>query len=221
VKIDRKRKAPVTQLLRIFGFGSNEEIAKAFEDVDTGEVKYIEATLKKDDAQTLEDSYLEIHKRLRPGDLVTVESARTIIDPMFFRFDRYDLSRVGRYKANQRLNIDSKKSKAEGLLVKDDLVRIVTEMIRMNNTPGSLPDDIDHLGNRRIRAVGELVQLKLRVGFARLRRGVQDRMSMFDRSSLQPVQLVNYKLLTSVVRDFFSSDTAPNPSSSARFTSSC
>lgn len=205
VKIDRKRKAPVTQLLRIFGFGSNEEIAKAFEDVDTGEVKYIEATLKKDDAQTLEDSYLEIHKRLRPGDLVTVESARTIIDPMFFRFDRYDLSRVGRYKANQRLNIDSKKSKAEGLLVKDDLVRIVTEMIRMNNTPGSLPDDIDHLGNRRIRAVGELVQLKLRVGFARLRRGVQDRMSMFDRSSLQPVQLVNYKLLTSVVRDFFSS----------------
>lgn len=203
VKIDRKRKAPVTQILRIFGFNSNEEILKAFADVDTGELKHIEATLKKDDVETLEDSYLEIHKRLRPGDLVTVESARSIIDPMFFRFDRYDLSRVGRYKANQRLG--TPKSKAEGLLMKEDMVRIVSEIIRMNNTPGSIPDDIDHLGNRRIRAVGELVQLKLRVGFARLRRGVQDRMSMFERATLQPVQLVNYKLLTSVVRDFFSS----------------
>lgn len=202
VKIDRKRKAPVTQLLRIFGFGSNEEITKAFEKLDTGEIKHIEATLKRDEAQTLDDSYLEIHKRLRPGDLVTVESARSIIDPMFFRFDRYDLSRVGRYKVNQRLSIEKK---VTGLLDRDDFVRIVSEIIRMNNTPGSIPDDIDHLGNRRIRAVGELVQLKLRVGFARLRRGVQDRMSMFDRSSLQPVQLVNYKLLTSVVRDFFSS----------------
>jgi DNA-directed RNA polymerase subunit beta len=203
VKIDRKRKAPVTQILRIFGFNSNEEILKAFADIDTGELKHIEATLKKDDVETLEDSYLEIHKRLRPGDLVTVESARSIIDPMFFRFDRYDLSRVGRYKANQRLG--TPKSKAEGLLMKEDMVRIVSEIIRMNNTPGSIPDDIDHLGNRRIRAVGELVQLKLRVGFARLRRGVQDRMSMFERATLQPVQLVNYKLLTSVVRDFFSS----------------
>lgn len=202
VKIDRKRKAPVTQILRIFGFGSNEEITKAFEKVDVGEVKHIEATLKRDEAQNLDDSYLEIHKRLRPGDLVTVESARSIIDPMFFRFDRYDLSRVGRYKVNQRLGIEKKST---GLLDRDDFVRIVSEIIRMNNTPGSIPDDIDHLGNRRIRAVGELVQLKLRVGFARLRRGVQDRMSMFDRSSLQPVQLVNYKLLTSVVRDFFSS----------------
>lgn len=203
VKIDRKRKAPVTQILRIFGFNSNEEILKAFASVDTSDIKHIEATLKKDDVETVEDSYLEIHKRLRPGDLVTVESARSIIDPMFFRFDRYDLSRVGRYKANQRLG--TPKSKSEGLLMKDDIVRIVSEIIRMNNTPSAIPDDIDHLGNRRIRAVGELVQLKLRVGFARLRRGVQDRMSMFERATLQPVQLVNYKLLTSVVRDFFSS----------------
>ncbi len=202
VKIDRKRKAPVTELLRIFGFASNEEMAAAFKEVDTGKVKHIEATLKKDEAQTLDDSYLDIHKRLRPGDLVTVESAKGIIDPMFFRFDRYDLSPVGRFKLNQRLVTEKKKG---GLLDRDDLVAIVREVIRLNNDPQGAPDDIDHLGNRRIRAVGELVQMKLRVGFARLRRGVQDRMSMFDRSQLQPVQLVNYKLLTSVVRDFFAS----------------
>ena len=133
---------------------------------------------------------------------MTVESAKGIVDPMFFRFDRYDLSSVGRFKLNQRLSLKNKKA---GLLDRDDLVAIVSEVIRLNNDPDAVPDDIDHLGNRRIRAVGELVQLKLRVGFARLRRGVQDRMSMFDRSSLQPVQLVNYKLLTSVVRDFFAS----------------
>src|SRR3989344_1858039 len=197
VKIDRKRKAPVTELLRIFGFGSNEEIISAFSAVDAGPLRHIEATLKKDEAQTADDSYLEIHKRLRPGDLVTVESAKGIVDPMFLRFDRYDLSSVGRFKLNQRLSLKNKKA---GLLDRDDLVAIVSEVIRLNNDPDAVPDDIDHLGNRRIRAVGELVQLKLRVGFARLRRGVQDRMSMFDRSSLQPVQLVNYKLLTSVVR---------------------
>ncbi len=202
VKIDRKRKAPVSQLLRIFGLASSAEILNAFKDVDTGKVKHLEATLKKDEAQTLDDSYLEIHRRLRPGDLVTVESAKGIIDPMFFRFDRYDLSRVGRFKLNQRLIMEKKTG---GLLDRDDLVLIVKEIVRLNNDPDAVPDDIDHLGNRRIRAVGELVQLKLRVGFARLRRGVQDRMSMFDRSSLQPVQLVNYKLLTSVVRDFFAS----------------
>lgn len=202
VKIDRKRRAPVSDLLRIFGLETQEDILKEFADVDTGRVKHMEMTLKKDDAKTVEDSYIEIYKRLRPGDLVTPESAHSIIEPMFFKFDRYDLSGVGRYKLNQRLNFTKKKS---GLLDKEDLVAIIKEIIRSNNDPHAVPDDIDHLGNRRIRSVGELVQAKLRVGFARLRRGVQDRMSTFDRSLLQPVQLVNYKLLTAVVRDFFAS----------------
>ncbi len=202
VKIDRKRKAPVTELLRIFGIETPEEILKTFADVDTGKIKYIETTLKKDEAKTVEDSYLEIYRRLRPGDLVTSESAHAIIEPMFFRFDRYDLSKVGRYKINQRLGFTKKNS---GLLDREDLVGIVKEVIRLNNNQFAKPDDIDHLGNRRIRAVGELVQARLRVGFARLRRGVQDRMSTFDRNGLQPVQLINYKLLTAVVRDFFAS----------------
>ena len=202
VKIDRKRKAPVTQLLRIFGIEDAETIKKIFASVDTGPVKYIEATLKKDDAKNVGDSFLGIHARLRPGDLTTVEDATSLIEAMFFRFDRYDLSRVGRFKLNQRLGF---KEKETGLLDKEDVVAIVKEIIRLNNDVNAIPDDIDHLGNRRIRAVGELVQARLRVGFARLRRGVQDRMSTFDRKTLQPVQLVNYKLLTAVVRDFFAS----------------
>ena len=202
VRIDRKRKAPITQLLRIFGFTSEEEMKKAFAGVDTGTVKYIETTLKKDDAKTTDDAFLGIHQRLRPGDLTTAENAKALIEGMFFRFDRYDLSRVGRFKFNQRLDAENKKG---GLLDKEDIVMMIREIIRLNHDTHAEPDDIDHLGNRRIRAVGELVQSRLRVGFARLRRAVQDRMSMLDRKTLQPVQLVNYRLLTAVVRDFFSS----------------
>jgi DNA-directed RNA polymerase subunit beta len=202
VKIDRKRKVPVTQLLRVFGLTEEEDIKKAFADIDTGRVKHIEATLKKDEAKTQDESFLGVHARLRPGDLTTVDDARSLIEGMFFRFDRYDLSRVGRFKMNQRLAFKSKES---GLLDLEDIKTIVREVITLNNTLTAEPDDIDHLGNRRIRAVGELVQARLRVGFARLRRGVQDRMSTFDRRTLQPVQLVNYKLLTAVVRDFFAS----------------
>ena len=202
VKIDRKRKAPVTQLLRIFGLETQEDIIRAFSDVDVGESKSILATLKKDDAKDKEESFLAIHQRLRPGDLTTVENAKSLIESIFFRFDRYDLSPVGRFKFNQRLGMKEKK---EGILDKDDLLAIVREIISLNNHQSADPDDIDHLGNRRIRAVGELVQSRLRIGFARLRRGIQDRMSTLDRATLQPVQLVNYKLLTAVVRDFFSS----------------
>ncbi len=202
VKIDRKRKAPVTQLLRIFGLKTREEILAAFADCDQGPLKFIEATLKKDDAQTPEDSFMGIHQRIRPGDLTTPDQAQSLIESLFFRFDRYDLSRVGRFKFNQRLGMHNKKL---GLLDKEDIITLLKEVIHLNNNQSSEPDDIDHLGNRRIRAVGELVQSRLRIGFARLRRGVQDRMSTLDRRVLQPVQLVNYKLLTAVVRDFFSS----------------
>ncbi|KKU91205.1 MAG: DNA-directed RNA polymerase subunit beta [Candidatus Jorgensenbacteria bacterium GW2011_GWA1_48_11] len=201
VRIDRKRKTPITQLLRVFGLEDEAQILKTFADVDRGDIKYIQATLKKDDAKTAEESFIEIYKRLRPGDLATAESARTLIEPMFNKFDRYDLSRVGRFKLNQRLSLKG----TGGFLTKEDLIAAIKEIIRLNNNPHAEADDIDHLGNRRIRAVGELVQAKLRVGFARLRRGVQDRMSTFDRKTIQPVQLVNYKVLTAVVKDFFAS----------------
>ncbi len=204
VKIDRRRKAPVTELLRIFGLATNEEIKRAFAKVDGGRIKYIDVTLAKDEAKTVDESFLEIYKRLRPGELATLENAKFLIEPMFSRFDRYDLSPVGRYKFNQRLAIAKKDLR---VLDVNDLIAVVSEIIRLNNNLAAEPDDIDHLGNRRIRSVGELVQLRLRIGFARLKRGIQDKMSTLDRSTLQPAQLINYKLLTSVVRDFFASST--------------
>lgn len=200
VKIDRKRKAPATQLLRIFGGGNSDEMKTLIG--EEGQSKYLDNTLKKDDAKSADESFIEIYRRLRPGDLATIENARSLIEPMFTRFDRYDLGKVGRFKVNQRLNLTNKES---GIIDLEDVVAIVKEIIRLNDTQTDEGDDIDHLGNRRIRAVGELVQARLRVGFARLRRGVQDRMSTLDKKAMQPAQLVNYKVLTAVVKDFFAS----------------
>ncbi|MEK7149573.1 MAG: DNA-directed RNA polymerase subunit beta [Patescibacteria group bacterium] len=208
VKIDRHRKAPVTDLLRIFtakGIGNldtAEKIKKVFADVDTSSVKYIEATLKKDAAKTSMESYSEIYKRLRPGDLATPENAKSLIDAMFGRADRYSLSAVGRFKLNQRLGLKNKNST---LLDLEDLVSIVKEIITLNNNPAAEPDDIDHLGNRRVRAVGELLQTRLYVGFARMRRNIQDRISTSDIAGLAPVQLINGRPLVAVMKEFLSS----------------
>jgi len=202
VKIDRHRKAPVTDLLRVFGLEENEKILEAFKDVDNGDLKFIEATLKKDNAQTAEESYAEIYKRLRPGDLATIENAKGLIEGMFKRIDRYGLSEVGRYKLNQRLDIDKKDSQ---LIDLEDLILIIKEIIRLNNTPNAKADDIDHLGNRRVRAVGELIYGRLYLGFTRLRRIIQDRMSTLEEETLSPVQLINARPLVAVVKKFFSS----------------
>ncbi len=201
VKIDRRRKAPITDLLRIFGLTEKEDILAAFADADTGSVKHIEVTLKKDSAKNKDESYLEIYKRIRPGDLATVENASSLIDAMFQRLDRYDLSAVGRFQANQRLRLKSESR----LLEVADLVAIVQEVIRLNNEQTAEPDDIDHLGNRRVRAVGELLQNKFRLGLARMRRIVQDRMSTFEAQAMTPVQLINARPLISAVKEFFSS----------------
>ncbi|MDP2629198.1 MAG: DNA-directed RNA polymerase subunit beta [Candidatus Harrisonbacteria bacterium] len=204
VKIDRRRKTPVTSLLRVFGLEDAEDILETFSDVDTGELNYMKKALAKDGAKTKDEAYIEIYKRIRPGDLATVENATALIDGMFQRNDRYDLSKVGRYKMNQRLGFDQKKHVGQ-LLSLDDLVAIVKEIIRLNNNPKALGDDIDHLGNRRVRTAGELLQNRLRIGMARLRRIVQDRMSTLDPDLLTPVQLVNARPVMSVVKDFFSS----------------
>ncbi|HEY4499800.1 MAG TPA: DNA-directed RNA polymerase subunit beta [Candidatus Paceibacterota bacterium] len=201
VKIDRKRRAPVTDLLRIFGMETNEEIAETFADTDSSQIKFIQTTLKKDPAKNIDESFSEIYKRIRPGDLATVENAKSLIEAMFRKADRYDLSQVGRFKLNQRLGIKSDSR----LLELTDLVAIVREIIRLNNEQTAEPDDIDHLGNRRVRPVGELLENKLRNGLARLRRIVQDRMSTLDINTLTSVQLVNARPLISVVKEFFSS----------------
>jgi DNA-directed RNA polymerase beta' subunit len=202
VKIDRHRKVPVTDLLRIFGL-TTEKIRASFKDADAGAINYIEQTLKKDVAKDDAESYVEIYRRLRPGDPANAETAKNLISAMFERADRYDLSEVGRYKMNQRLNFAQKKTYK--LLDADDIVAIVREIIALNNDPDAEPDDIDHLGNRRLKAVGELLQGRLRIGLARLRRIIQDRMSTEDKDSLQPAQLVNFRPIAAVIKEFFAS----------------
>jgi DNA-directed RNA polymerase subunit beta len=145
-----------------------------------------------------------VYKRIRPGDLATTENARQLIFSMFFRFDRYDFDRVGRYKLNRRFNFDLPNNKETRILRREDLIEIIKEVIRLNITQEQ-EDDIDHLGNRRVRAIGELIQNKFRVGLARMERIVKDRMSTADIATLTPNKLINARPVISVVKEFFMS----------------
>ena len=204
VKIDRKRKLPITTLLKAFGF-SEDEIRERFKDIDTGETKYIENSLLKDGIETQGEAYREVYKRLRPGDLATEENAKQMIDGMFFNFERYDFGAVGRYRLNQRLDVDRAETPENRILNTDDLVLIISEVIRLNNDPEGRADDIDHLGNRRVRAVGELIQNKLRVGMYRMVRNIKDRMSTCDPETVVPGALINPRPVAASVKEFFSS----------------
>ena len=207
VKIDRKRKVAVTSLLRAFGIGADESILPLFGGIDTHRnIKYIESTLAKDAAKNEDEGLIEVYKRIRPGDLATADNAKSLIHSMFFNFDRYDLGAVGRYKFNQRFAVkdDDVYDEKKRILRKEDLTAIISEIIRLNNTQDE-PDDVDHLGNRRVRAVGELVQNRFRVGLARMERIVKDRMSTMDVTALNPGKLVNARPVISAVREFFMS----------------
>ncbi|MBI4049623.1 MAG: DNA-directed RNA polymerase subunit beta [Candidatus Doudnabacteria bacterium] len=207
VKIDRKRRIPITALLRVFGFGLDEEILTAFAQVDTHpDLRYIQNTLDKDPSKNADEGFKEVYKRIRPGDLATAENARSLIEAMFFHAERYDLSEVGRYKLNQRLNISASggKDRQDRILTKEDLTEIIREVIRLNNSQEAW-DDIDHLSNRRVRAVGELIQGKFRIGLARMARIVKDRMSLADVETVTPAQLIHVRPIVAVIQEFFSS----------------
>ena len=210
VKIDRKRKTPVTALLRVFASKSgkgdkNEDLLKLIGPISPiGPINYIEATLKKDPSKNAAESFVEIYKHLRPGDPATADNARQLVEGIFFRPDRYNLAKVGRFKMNQRLGRKNYEYKKEDMLLGfDDIVDIVSEIIRLNNTEDAVPDDIDHLGNRRVRSLGELLQTKIRVGLARMDRIIRDRMSTYDINTLSPAQLINARPLIAAVKEFF------------------
>ena len=204
VKIDRKRKVAVTSLLQAFGM-TPAEIREAFVDADSGETKYINETLAKDIATNRNEAYKEVYKRIRPGDLATADNAKSMVDAMFFNFERYDFGSVGRYRLNQRLDIDREDTVANRVLTIADLIAVLTEVIRLNNDPNAKSDDIDHLGNRRVRSVGELIQHKLRVGLYRMVRNIKDRMSTCDIETVVPGQLINPRPVAASVKEFFSS----------------
>ncbi len=206
VRIDRKRKVAVSSLLRAFGFGNDEEIMALFNDEKGIDYyrDYLEATISKDTAKNESEGLKEVYKRIRPGDLATSDNAKQLIYSMFFRFDRYDFDRVGRYKLNRRFGFDIPNNKETRILRREDLVAIIKEVIRLNITQEK-EDDIDHLGNRRVRAVGELIQNKFRVGLARMERIIKDRMSTMDIHTLTPNKLINARPVIGVVREFFMS----------------
>ncbi len=209
-KVDRKRKIPITTLLRAvaavypgspLGRGTDEELLALYADTDKHpEHRYIQATIERDPAHSAEEALLEFYRRLRPGDPPNPDNARTLLQSLFFNFRRYDLGRVGRYKLNKRLRIQVPLT--ERILTPLDLIEIVREMIRLNQGLGR-PDDIDHLGNRRVRAVGELIQNQFRVGLLRMERVVKERMSITDPAQATPSNLVNIRPVVAAMREFF------------------
>ena len=230
VKVDRKRKVSATTFLRALGYASEDELIPIFEDVDTDSVnQYVRSTLDRDPlieepegafkeedlrevwawlrpgdeydrtkARQIASAQMEFYRRLRPGEPPSLENARLLIRNLFFEPRRYDLGRVGRYKLNNRLALDE----AETILTLKDIESVLRAMVRINNGDGMV-DDIDHLGNRRVRAVGELVQDQMRVGLLRMERMVKERMTLIDPEQATPQALVNIRPLVASVREFF------------------
>lgn len=205
VKIDRKRKVAITALLRAFGYSQDEEIINLFKDTDTHpDVSFIAATLTKDMSKNQNEGLIEVYKRIRPGDLATSDNAKNLIYAMFFNFERYDFGPVGRYKLNQKFKQSIPITKENRVLLREDLINIIKEIIRLNISQKEA-DDIDHLGNRRVRAIGELVQNKFRIGLARMERIVKDRMSTIDINEITPNKLINARPVIGAVKEFFMS----------------
>jgi len=211
VKVDRKRKLPVTILLRAIGFGTDEEIRSLFAGVDDDEDHaFIEATLERDptanptdDRQKgIDDALLEFYKKLRPGDPPTLDNARNFLQNLLFSSRRYDLGRVGRYKLNRKLELETELTTR--ILTNEDIVAVVRRIIDINNGR-EVADDIDHLGNRRIKTVGELIQYQLRIGLLRMERVVRERMSIREPEQVTPLSLINIRPVVAATREFFGS----------------
>ncbi len=205
VKVDRKRKTPVTMLLRALGYTSDEEIRGLFEDVDIDpDHPYIQTTIEKDATVGSEDeALLEFYRRLRPGEPPSVDNAKTLLNNLFFNARRYDLGRVGRYKLNRKLGAPGDQDEGVRTLSKEDIINLLKAMIEVNRG-GRQADDIDHLGNRRVRAVGELIQNHIRVGLVRMERVIKERMTtQVDPATTTPAALLNTRPVVASVREFF------------------
>jgi DNA-directed RNA polymerase subunit beta len=205
VKIDRKRKIPITSLIRVFGYETDKQIIDLFKDVIIDiEHDYILNTLEKDNAKTVDDAYQNIYKKIRPGDLATAENAKALIKSMFFDYRKYDMGPVARYKLNKKFGLNTPNKKKFHTFQIEDFIHILKHLIKLNNGEFAA-DDIDHLSNRRIRAVGELVQNKFRVGLLRTDRIAKDRMTVMDLETVTPTQLINSRPITAALREFFAS----------------
>ena len=200
VSIDRKRKQSATMFLRALGIATtNDEIIEMLGDSDV-----VKRTIERDTALTREDALIEIYRRLRPGEPPTVDASRSLLEGLLFNAQRYDLARVGRYKVNKKLGLDTTEDVA--VLTDEDIVATLRYLLELAaGTPGYKTDDIDHFGNRRIRTVGELVANQFRIGMSRMERVVRERMSSQDIDEITPQSLINIRPIVASIKEFFGS----------------
>jgi len=204
-RIDRKRKFPITSLMRVLGASTNEAISDLFN--GNPEVKkVVDLTLAKDHAKTVDEAYMEIHKRLRDGDLATAENARTFIQTIL-KADRYDISRVGRFRFNKRFAKSMEEKDLERRTISlDDIVTTIGHIVMLSVTPDMQPDDIDHLGSRRVRYVGELLEQRIRLGLTQMKRNIQDKMSTVEPDVTLPVSFIYPRPLQARIKEFFTTN---------------
>ena len=200
VRIDRKRKQPATLLLRALGIAeSREDIIEIL-----GNSEMVLRTLDRDPATTKDEALIELYKRFRPGEPPTIDSARTLLDGLFFNPQRYDLAKVGRYKANKKLGFGEESDSST--LTQEDIIATMRYIVNLHEgIDGFVVDDIDHFGNRRIRTVGELIQNQFRIGLSRMERVVRERMSMQEPDEISPSSLINIRPITAAIKEFFGS----------------
>ena len=205
VKIDRKKKFPISSLLRVLGVEKDADMIKLVKGVERGE-EYMKATLAKDPAKTTDESFVEIYKRLRDGDLATIDNAREFVRSIFSP-ERYDLSEIGRHHFNGRFGRPvTAKATAERTVSIEDMKLILEHIIVSNHDNQAKPDDIDHLGFRRVRYFGEMLQQRVRVGMTRMKRNIQDRMSTIEAETSLPMQIINPRPLQAAIKEFFTTN---------------
>jgi DNA-directed RNA polymerase subunit beta len=197
VRVDRTRKLPATVLIRALGHGSNGQILELFDDDEN-----VRLTLERDNTESVEEALVEIYKRLRPGEPPTVDSARSLLETLFFDSKRYDLAKVGRYKLNKKLKLDVDLHIRH--ITREDIVAAMKRMLALMKGEGHA-DDIDHLGNRRLRSVGELLQNQFRIGLSRMERVVRERMTIQDVDVITPQVLINIRPVVAAMKEFFGS----------------
>ena len=207
VKVDRKRKLEATKLLRAVGYDKNEEMAALFSrHRHRRDAVHRVHSRASDSTNTRQEALIEVYKKLRPGDPPTGDNAEKLVESLFFNFRRYDLGRVGRYKLNKKLSAVADRMginlPTERTISKEDIAAIVGHLIELNNGIGR-SDDIDHLGNRRIRANGELIQNAFRVGLLRMERVVRERMSIQEADKATPNALINIRPVVAAMKEFF------------------
>ena len=203
--LDKRPKIMLTTLLRALGYSANEDIKRTLKNVDTGNVNYVDNTLKKDNTSNSEEALLEIYRKLKPEDSLNVENAKTFLENIFFNKRRFYLGKIGRYQLNKKLGVNTPITPADYTLKPGDLVHIVKSLIQLNN--GAIKvDDIDSLANRRIRGVGELIGEKFRAGVLRMEKNIRDRMSTYSTEDLvTPSLIVNTKPIIAAINQFFGS----------------